>query len=533
MLETYVCPACGQNIEVDDECNDEFVVCVHCGDRMRSPSAPMFPPGTEIGDYVIKKRIGIGGMGEVYMAEQKSMMRPVALKVLQPDLVEDKSYLERFYREVRTLAQIEHPNVVKAIEAGYDGDIYYFSMMYIKGKDLKKRLDEEGSMTEIDALQVALDVARALQYVWNRHKIIHRDIKPANIIVTPEREVKLMDLGISKTMVDDRPSDLTLAGMMVGSPYYVSPEQARADKDIDWRADMYSLGATLHHLVTGKLPYDRDNSMQIIAAHISDPIPDPRDSAPDVSDATAGIIMRMMEKNRDGRYHSWDDATEALKGAIETLTTSTGAETSIVSIANMDAATRGVPKRAAKGDVVDSINVGVVKRLLADLRIRFAVLVALLFLVFVAFFNLVTTSLAEAKRVKAKAAYEKAERILQGKPRSKREFEAALSALLAARKAGDPKIAALAEDKIHELETQIERFKRKRTREAIRVVMRDLKNRSARLEEAGDFDGAIKLWSDYRTRGAYASALDDVIAERIAYLKREKGKRAKVKEGVE
>jgi len=273
--------------------------------------------------------------------------------------------------------------------------------------------------------------------------------------------------------------------------------------------------------------------MQIIAAHISDPIPNPRKIAMNVSDATAGIIMRMMEKKRDARYQSWDEAIEALSGAVETLTTSTGAETSIVSIADMDAATRDVPKRAAKGDVVDNIKVGIVKKLFSDLRIRFAVLVALLFIVFVAFFRLVTNSMAEAKRVKAKSAYATAEGIMRGKPRSKREFEKAYSALLAAKKAGDPKFAALADEKLRELERQIERFKQQRATKAIQMVLRDLKSRSTRLEETGDLDGALRLWSDYREKGDYASQLDGVILERMAYLKREKDKKAKAKEGVE
>ena len=533
MLETYVCPACERDIEVDDEDTREYIVCSYCGDKLRSPNAPTYPPGTKIGDYVVKERIGVGGMGEVYLAEQKSMLRPVALKVLQPDLVEDKSYLERFYREVRMLAQIEHPNVVKAVEAGYDGDIYFFSMMYIEGKDLKKKMDSEGPMLEIDALYVALDVAEALKYVWNKHKIIHRDIKPANIIVTPEREVKLMDLGISKTMVDDRPLDLTLAGMMVGSPYYVSPEQARADKDIDWRADMYSLGATIFHLVTGNFPYDRENSMQIIAAHISEPIPNPKKANPKISDLTAAIVMRMMAKNREERYPSWDEAIEALRNAIDALATSTGAATSIVSVAGSDAAITGVPKRAAKGDVVDEIRKIPAKKLLADLRIRFVLLVSILFLTFVAFFKVATNSVAEAKKKRAEAHYAKAMRILQAKSKSKRELEAAYSALLAAKRAGNPKYAALAKEKLDELKRIADNVKRKRERETARMALNELKARSEKLEEAGKFDEAIRLWRDYQARGAYASDMKDLISERIAYLEKEKGKLIKRKEGVE
>ena len=533
MLEKYVCPSCGKNFEWDDESLDEYIVCPHCGDRLRSPNAPTFSEGTEIGDYVVKRRIGVGGMGEVYIAEQKSMGRPVALKVLQSDLVSDKSYLERFYREVRTLAQIEHPNIVKAIEAGYDGDIYYFSMMFIEGNDLKKRLDKQGPLPEIDALYIILDVAGALKYVWNKHKIIHRDIKPANIIVTPDHEVKLMDLGISKTMAENKPSDLTMAGMMVGSPYYVSPEQAKAEKDIDWRADLYSLGATFHHLLTGELPYDRDNSMQIIAAHISDPVPDPRHVKPEVSETSAEIVRLMMAKSREDRYPSWDEAITAIRNAIDQLTASTGAATSILSVAKTGAIPVDVPKYKAKGDVVDKINQLPALGWLSNLKIRFAVLVCLLFLVSLGFIKVVSNSVADAKRKRAERYYNHALTLLKEKPRTMTEARDAYRALRAAQMVGDPKYTTLANERISELKRRMENLKLKRRQTARNAALNNLKERSFRLEQAGQFDDAIQLWKNYQNNGDYASELNDVIAEKIRHLKTRRKKAAKLKEGVE
>ncbi len=533
MLEKYTCPSCGESFEWDDESLDEYIGCPHCGDNLRSPNAPRFSPGTEIGDYIVQRRLGVGGMGEVYLAEQKSMKRPVALKVLQPDLVSDKSYLERFYREVRTLAQIEHPNIVKAIEAGYDGDICYFSMMFIKGNDLKRQLDQKGPLPEIDALYIILDVAGALKYVWNKHKLIHRDIKPANIIVTPEHEVKLMDLGISKTMAENRPSDLTIAGMMVGSPYYVSPEQAKAEKNIDWRADLYSLGATFYHLVAGQLPYDRENSMQIIAAHISDPIPDPRELNPAISSASAEIIRLMMEKQREDRFPSWDEAMVAIQAAIDKLTASTGAATAILSVAKAGAAPVDIPKRKAKGDVVDKIKQIPARKWFSDLRIRFAVLVGLLFLVFLMFFKVVSNSVAEAKRKRAEKHYNHALELIKKKPRTITEAQQVYNALRAAQMAGDPKYTALANKKINELKRHLGNLKRQRKRAGAIAAMNHLQERSSRLEQTGRFDDAIRLWKNFQNHGDYTSELGDAIAEKIRYLEMQRKKAENLKGGVE
>ncbi|MEI7816818.1 MAG: serine/threonine-protein kinase, partial [Desulfuromonadales bacterium] len=172
-------------------------------------------------------------------------------------------------------------------------------------------------------MRIALEVSYALKYVWEKHGILHRDIKPANIMLTSENEVKLMDLGISKKMFDED-VELTVAGMMIGSPQYVSPEQAKALKDVDFSADMYSLGATLYHMLAGSPPYPGNNAMAVIVKHLDEPIPDPRKAWPEISEATANLIAVMMAKKKEGRFGSWDECIDAMKDILEDVAETPG-----------------------------------------------------------------------------------------------------------------------------------------------------------------------------------------------------------------
>jgi len=313
----YSCPFCSIEFEWDDESPDSSFSCPNCSEKLSAPS-PTFKKGARVGDYIIDRRIGLGGMGEVYTAEQVAMQRTVALKILQKDLSSDKIYLERFFREVRILAQIEHPNIVGAIEAGVDGETYFFAMNFVDGSDLKRLLDEGRVFSEEEVLKIAVDVSKALKKVWDKHKLLHRDVKPANIMLTPEGEVKLMDLGISKKIHGDD-AEITMAGMMVGSPQYISPEQAKAEKDVDFRTDMYSLGSTIFHLLTGKTPYDGDSGMAVVSHHLSSEVPDPRSVLPDISARTSKMIMKMMAKKKEDRFSSWDDLITEMESIIKDI----------------------------------------------------------------------------------------------------------------------------------------------------------------------------------------------------------------------
>ncbi|MCF6174155.1 MAG: serine/threonine protein kinase [Victivallaceae bacterium] len=260
----------------------------------------------EVGDYELLNLLGIGGMGEVFLARQKSIGRQVAVKILLPALANNQCYLDRFFREVRTLAKVEHPGVVMAIEAGFDKNVCFFSMMYADGSDLMRMLNANGVFDEREALGIIRQVAVALDYVWDKHRIIHRDIKPANIILTKEHQVKILDMGISKIDVDNDEDDeeLTRVGTMIGSPYYISPEQARDDK-IDFRTDMYSLGVTLYVMLTQKTPFNGTSTLAIVTQHFEHPVPDPREINQSLSSGTVALIEKMMAKQPDKRYPSW------------------------------------------------------------------------------------------------------------------------------------------------------------------------------------------------------------------------------------
>ena len=268
-----------------------------------------------VGDYVIESQIGSGGMGLIYKAKQISMHRIVALKVLRDNLVSNQKYLDRFFREVRLLASMEHPNMVRVYEGGNDRGNVWFSMEYIQGDDLNLYLMRRTfKFSEYQARFIGRHVALALAYAWNYQRMIHRDVKPANIMLTKSGEIKLLDLGISKKL-DDDPNAMghtTADGLLVGSPTYMSPEQVSAGKDIDFRTDIYSLGITLYHILAGKPPYDGTSVVDVITQHFSAPIPDIREVRPDISRRFANIIKKMMAKQKEDRFASWEDFIAAL-----------------------------------------------------------------------------------------------------------------------------------------------------------------------------------------------------------------------------
>ncbi len=260
-----------------------------------------------IGDYVIERQLGAGGMGVVYLAKQISMHRVVALKVLRDSLVADRVYIDRFLHEVRLLAKMEHPNMVQVYSGGEDRGHIYFSMEYVQGDDLKRAIDLRRKFTEQEAADIAAQVASALDYAWERERMIHRDIKPANIVLCYDRTVKLLDLGISKQVQPGTDVFVTNTGVMIGSPSYMSPEQARAERDIDFRADIYSLGISLYQLLTGKVPYEGKSAVDVVTQHLSAPVPDIHLARPDISRRMAKMIRRMMAKDKNDRYSSWHE----------------------------------------------------------------------------------------------------------------------------------------------------------------------------------------------------------------------------------
>ena len=269
----------------------------------------IFSSGAEIGKYVIVKRIGKGGMGEVYLARHKTIGTFRALKVLSKDLMGDNAkFLERFIREAKLASDIRHPNVVGVMDVETDPacGVPYIVMEYVDGGSLRNSLTVSKRLSEEQAVVIVEAVASALQAA-EEHNIVHRDIKPDNIMFTKRGEVKLADLGIAKG--DGKDNDLTKTNMMIGTPAYLPPEQAQNAKGVDARADIYSLGATFYEMLTGETPFSGDSTIEILHKLILNPVPDPRKINPGVSAASAAIVMKMLAKDPKERFQS---ATELL-----------------------------------------------------------------------------------------------------------------------------------------------------------------------------------------------------------------------------
>ncbi len=256
--------------------------------------------GKVIGGCRIISVLGEGGMGVVYKAEDISLSRVVALKILPSRVTKKPVLVERFKREARAAAQVEHPNIVQVYRVGQEGDQYYIVMQYIKGTNLADKVKDEGRLDSKTATNMMFNVAQGLS-VAHEHGIIHRDIKPDNIMLTEKGEVKLADFGLAREVESD--SDISQTGQVLGTPYYMSPEQCDG-RPVDGRADIYSLGATFYYLVTGVKPFTGDTPYQVLMKHISEPLIPPREFAPDLPDEVEAIITKMMQKNPADRYPS-------------------------------------------------------------------------------------------------------------------------------------------------------------------------------------------------------------------------------------
>jgi serine/threonine protein kinase len=272
---------------------------------MLTDSAKVLPPGTAVGGFKVLKLLGKGAWGHVYLAEQRSLKRDVALKVFFAELTPDEETIEEFVRETRLTASLDHPNIVTAYDAGEDTGVCYLAMTYIEGEDMAQYLDGKGIVEETKALEIVAKVADALGYGWRKNNLIHRDVKPANIMLDHRGEPVLLDLGIAKSLSADAQRTIG-SGYIVGTPDYMSPEQARGQADLDQRADIYALGATLYHFVTGQAPFAGESYMEIIQKQLSEPLVPPIEINPKLSQATNQLICQMLEKSPADRPADWE-----------------------------------------------------------------------------------------------------------------------------------------------------------------------------------------------------------------------------------
>lgn len=286
------------------------------------PASSSLPLPKRIGDFEILGKIGQGGMGAVFKARQQSLDRIVALKVLPPGIAKDKTFIERFVREARASARLSHPNVVIGIDVGQDAatGLWYFAMELVEGPTVKQLLRQKGRLPEDQALKIAREIAGALECA-RQNGIIHRDVKPDNILLDATGTAKLADLGLARRSNDD--AHLTQSGTAMGTPHYMAPEQVRGEIDqLDTRADLYALGATLFHLVTGRTPFQGETSAVIMAKHLSEPPPVASRVCPDVSSGCARLIEKLMQKDKSQRFQTPVELIDQIDRLLETPVTS-------------------------------------------------------------------------------------------------------------------------------------------------------------------------------------------------------------------
>lgn len=306
-----ICINCYSTIDADASLVGSSQKCPRCANKIYIPKTSLRPEDL-IGNYRIDKLIGIGGMGEVYHVKSLSDKKDYALKIIRPAIINEVE-IESFKNEIRMNLRVVHNNFIKAYEAGTDEEgRLYLVMEFVKGITLEDKIVQEGRFDEDTALNTILTVARALKSAWNNWQIIHRDLKPSNILITDSNIVKIMDLGVSVNKSENDGET-----HIIGTPFYMSPEQIDKPNEVDHRSDIYSLGATLYELLTGCEPFEGKNSDEIFDNVLKTIPKDPKIVRPNLGDATCKLILNLMEKNPDDRPESWEAAIEKIEGALK------------------------------------------------------------------------------------------------------------------------------------------------------------------------------------------------------------------------
>jgi serine/threonine protein kinase len=523
MIEEYECPHCRERIFWNEDNGDEYICCTSCGHRYRTANAMPLPAGTVIQDYRIIRLIGRGGMGEIYLAEQISMLREVALKVLNQPFLREKSYLNRFYQEVKMLAKIEHPNIVSAFEAGYENGICFFSMRYIRGDDVEHLIRSKGFFTEIEALEVIREVASALDYAWDKHKLVHRDVKPANIMITEEGDVKLMDLGISKSMDQELRSDYTVDGVMVGSPLYISPEQAVGQKNLDFRTDIYSLGATLYHMITGRLPFEKETPIETAAAHIREPLKDPRKYRREISPLTVALLKKMMMKKPQERFSSWTKVIETINTTVEQIRADKLPAVSKIKVSGRKKKKRKYSRKQIVKHKIRHTAIG--KVIYKNPKKNISLLVFLALIITLLIFTIKLTK-EKQERAAAELAYKNALSYIEGMPSDDEAFRKAEAKLTAAKNMG----ISEADKALSTLKAKWRKAVVQKRKEQALQDLDNLKRESDKLKKQHAYTKALKLWQNYKKNGRFAEELQLYLDDAIEKLEKLIKKRIKTKE---
>jgi serine/threonine protein kinase len=276
-----------------------------------------FVAGENVGPYRIIEQLGQGGMATVYKAYHPSLDRFVAIKALHPAFMEDPSFLARFQREARLVAKLEHPNIVPIYDAADHEGRPYLVMKFIQGETLKALLNR-GNLTNTEKVKIIEAIGLALAYA-HKQGVLHRDIKPSNVIIAQDGQVYLADFGLAR--IASAGESTLSSDMFIGTPQYISPEQAQGKRDLDEGTDIYSFGVLIYEMMVGKVPFSADTPYAIIHDHIFSPLPMPRSINPGLSEAMELVLLKALAKNRPDRY---PDVSSLVAAFLQSFPTSTG-----------------------------------------------------------------------------------------------------------------------------------------------------------------------------------------------------------------
>ncbi|NBV44316.1 MAG: serine/threonine protein kinase [Planctomycetia bacterium] len=287
--------------------------------ELRSPlnPAPDDLSGRRLGGYRLLRLLGRGAMADVYLAEQQSLDRRVAVKVLRSRTVSQPAAVQRFTQEARAAAALVHGNIVQIHEVACIDGIHLLAEEYVAGPTLRAWLDRRGPLDARQALSVLGQVGSALERAASQG-VVHRDIKPENLLVAPTGEVKVADFGLARVLTDGVGTDLTQDGTTLGTPLYMSPEQAEG-KPVDTRSDLYSLGATLYHLLAGRPPFSGPTPLVVAMAHVTQPCPPLEQHRPDLPSDLTAVVTRLLEKAPEHRFAGPGDMLRAVEAAEQAV----------------------------------------------------------------------------------------------------------------------------------------------------------------------------------------------------------------------
>ena len=312
MNNTKHCPFCDELISINAK------KCRFCGEWLEEKNEPHLSNTTIIEvfstKYEILEEIGRGGMATVYKAKQKNLNRIVALKVVPKEFTHDTEFVARFQREAQSAAKLNHNNIITIHDVGEIGGYPYIAMEYLAGGDLHQKIQKEGVLSEKETKKIILPIIDALGYA-HYMGIIHRDIKSSNIMLGKKGRPVLMDFGIAKSTEGTK---LTKTGTIIGTPEYMSPEQASGSSDVDNRSDIYSLGIVMYEMATGRVPFLADTALGVLSRVVNDYPTNPKDLNAKLTDGLVNILLKSISKQPDDRFQSCDEFAESIKtGKVE------------------------------------------------------------------------------------------------------------------------------------------------------------------------------------------------------------------------